>query len=674
MLVTDPKQRATLSEIMSHPWMTKGFNGPPENFLPHREPLQLPLDPRVIDKMHGFDFGDPEVIRDQLTRVIESEEYQRVVKLAARRSAAHTPETERKRGVFDFYKRRNSQTSRDNLTVGSSEQIPLGHDPVNAFSPLISIYFLAKEKLEREAQEANPGAIAMPPTSAADAPFKMPDLQAPAAAITNSHAPEMTGEATGGRSRPRARTKGEDEIAENMKKMQLQPSDGVAAPQPAGTDRKENPAAGLLRRLSTKRRPREPSNAAEQATLSPPVVSVSGPADESTPTPPPMKRGFSVRRTRDRASPSSASLDISAQQRQQADMLSAANANNNESGLPKRFMSLRRSLSTDRRRLGRRGVSDSAGGPTPPATSGSEDHNEANEKAPRLQPSAAEERLSQQRPAAASRTKSLGHARRESIQARRARRAEANQGNLPEETDAELAKVETSGAGDDREEVMKPVYLKGLFSVRTTSSRPLPQIRSEIMRVLKQHKVDYTEIKGGFSCRHAPSINLDEGGDSPTPLTPVVTPGPPASEKTHRRKISFAGLVGGVKREVSDPEKQQDDAMLSPPLTTRNSSYRTTGSASQSRQQNDGVTDESSGSEDQLSSKRRQRPQNRARNPGETSTHVREDVGESMILKFEIFIVKVPLLSLHGIQFKKVDGNMMHYQNMAQEILKGLRL
>lgn len=63
-----------------------------------------------------------------------------------------------------------------------------------------------------------------------------------------------------------------------------------------------------------------------------------------------------------------------------------------------------------------------------------------------------------------------------------------------------------------------------------------------------------------------------------------------------------------------------------------------------------------------------------ARNAGETSTHVRDDVGESMVLKFEIFIVKVPLLSMHGIQFKKVDGNMMHYKNMAQEILKALKL
>ena len=59
---------------------------------------------------------------------------------------------------------------------------------------------------------------------------------------------------------------------------------------------------------------------------------------------------------------------------------------------------------------------------------------------------------------------------------------------------------------------------------------------------------------------------------------------------------------------------------------------------------------------------------------GETSTHVQSDLGSTMVLRFEIFIVKVPLLSLHGIQFKKVDGGTWQYKNMAQTILNELRL
>lgn len=59
---------------------------------------------------------------------------------------------------------------------------------------------------------------------------------------------------------------------------------------------------------------------------------------------------------------------------------------------------------------------------------------------------------------------------------------------------------------------------------------------------------------------------------------------------------------------------------------------------------------------------------------GETTTHVQSDLGGSMVLIFEILIVKVPLLSLHGIQFKKVDGGTWQYKNMAQKILAELRL
>ena len=79
MLVTEPKQRATMLEVLNHPWMTKGYSGAPENHVPPREPLSLPLDQDVINAMTGFNFGPPEVIKSQLTRVIESEEYKLAV-------------------------------------------------------------------------------------------------------------------------------------------------------------------------------------------------------------------------------------------------------------------------------------------------------------------------------------------------------------------------------------------------------------------------------------------------------------------------------------------------------------------------------------------------------------------------------------------------------------------
>jgi hypothetical protein len=125
--------------------------------------------------------------------------------------------------------------------------------------------------------------------------------------------------------------------------------------------------------------------------------------------------------------------------------------------------------------------------------------------------------------------------------------------NLPEETDVEI--VEEEYLHRIEEGSMKPMHLKGLLSVSTTSNKPLPVILADIIRVLGQLGIQYTDIKSGFSCEIKPGV----------------------------------------------PWKRWE-------------------------------------------------------------------------LRFEILIIKVPLLSLHGIQFKKVEGRMIHYKNIAQEILKGLKI
>ncbi len=45
-----------------------------------------------------------------------------------------------------------------------------------------------------------------------------------------------------------------------------------------------------------------------------------------------------------------------------------------------------------------------------------------------------------------------------------------------------------------------------------------------------------------------------------------------------------------------------------------------------------------------------------------------------MVLQFEIIIVKVPILALHGLQFKRMSGGTWQYKSMAEQILKELRL
>ncbi|KAJ5827138.1 Oligopeptide transporter OPT superfamily [Penicillium robsamsonii] len=640
MLVTDPKQRASLAEIMSHPWMNKGFNAPPENYLPHREPLQLPLDLEVVEKMTGFDFGPPEYITAQLTKVLESEDYQNAIRLNFREQqqpASNHPE--RKRGVFDFYKRRNSAASRDTLSAPSAEAVQLGNDPLNAYSPLVSTYHLVKEKLDRERSEARPGALGLrqPPSE-----VQVPELRAPEAAHTNQY--QLAGDKdTGRRSRPRARTHGEDEASEAMKIHHSSSPSTHAVPtsHPDTPAKKESTAAGLLRRFSTRRTKDRNRDADREHISTPntPTLNVQPPADSASP----MHRGFSVRRTR-RAEPSPGGTSSNDSPPQQ-DLL-AAPTTAERSARSNKF--LERSASVNSadyrpRRATRRSDDDTldvAPDRQPPSASDSD------QVAPNNQKDLASVRTGGRTHTA--RTMSLGHARRESIQARRARRDATREANVPEETDADISGAGTAlESANEGEDLSKPVFLKGLFSVSTTSSKPLPVIRADIIRVLRQLAVEYVEIKGGFSCRHAPSIDLDK----------VVDVAPPSPERQgqvsgHRRRISFGGLL--------NHDDSRDDSRAGPSKLRR-------AQAAPDRS----FTTNSDGSDEYVA---RDHGSLGERVVGETTTRVQSDTGENLVLRFEILIVKVPLFSLHGIQFKKVSGGMWQYREMAKKILDALNL
>ena len=247
------------------------------------------------------------------------------------------------------------------------------------------------------------------------------------------------------------------------------------------------------------------------------------------------------------------------------------------------------------------------------------------------------------------RAKSLGHARRESIQQRRMRREGVRTADVPEETDQELG--EASGASADRlddAELAKPVFLKGLFSVSTTSTKSVPAMRADIKRVLKQLGVDYTEIRGVFKCRHMPSIDLKKAAEGAT--SPAPTPG---EKPNHRRKFSF-----GLRSERDREEFRESER---PPATPR-----TPGQGPERSESTSELSDEES--------LRRDPSHLNRRTAGETTTHVQSDLGGNMVLVFEILIVKVPLLSFHGVQFKRMEGNTWQFKSMADQILKELRL
>ncbi len=72
--------RASLADLLNHPWMTRGFNGPPDSHLLRREPLHADeLVRQVIRGMIGFEFGTEDDIERQLVAILESEAYRRAV-------------------------------------------------------------------------------------------------------------------------------------------------------------------------------------------------------------------------------------------------------------------------------------------------------------------------------------------------------------------------------------------------------------------------------------------------------------------------------------------------------------------------------------------------------------------------------------------------------------------
>ncbi|KAI1155640.1 hypothetical protein F4825DRAFT_27033 [Nemania diffusa] len=633
MLVTDPRQRATMFEVMNHPWLTKGYGCPPENYLPQRDPLTLPLDSEVINAMTGFNFGPPEAIKSQLTRLIESDEYKRAVLLLQKeKEIPPAPkDPEKKRGFgFDFYKRRNSTSSRDNLTAPSSEALQVGSDPLNAFSPLVSIYYLVKEKQDQD--RSDKVSKSHTPKNAADT--SMPEIAPPPEAHTNTATYEMAGEkATGGRTRPRARTHGEDDAPEDIKKSHTQ-ANIPAPPEPPAElpPRKESAAAGILRRFSTRRR-KEPERL-DKDRSHPPVVHIHSPAE--TPTTP--RKSFSIRRSRRDRDEAQPRLRSGSSQPQHRDLLSpplSAGGNFSESN-----KALGRSTSVNSAEYRRRPFgSASRIVKEPPPTSGS-DQSAGADKPPQEPNSTLNSR------ATSMRARPLGHARRESIQARRARREGARATDVVEETDQEVGEGSGNSAERlDESELAKPVFLKGLFSVSTTSTKSVPAIRKELKRVLKQLGVEYTEIRGGFTCRHTPSIDIKKIAD--VPESPALTPGV-------RRRFSF-----GIRSEREREELREMDRVPHTPRTPGRGPADRADSTSE-------LSDQDSIHRDVTGSSRRV--------PGETTTHVQSDLGGSMILEFEIVIVKVPLLSLHGIQFKRMKGNTWQFKSMADQILKELRL
>ena len=157
-------------------------------------------------------------------------------------------------------------------------------------------------------------------------------------------------------------------------------------------------------------------------------------------------------------------------------------------------------------------------------------------------------------------------------------------------------------------QTMKAVYGKGLFSLSFTTPQRVPAIRTTIIRALGQLGIDYREIKRGFYCLVSPTSPIDNASEKHPKIQDIDVLG---------RYAPSNGLIP-ISR---DGGKHQD-------------SSRQRGA---SRDQ-DSPTHKQSGS-----------------------------TGHEEVL-FQILVVRVPMLPIHGVQFKHVAGGTEQYQELTHTL------
>ncbi|KAJ1652444.1 Serine/threonine-protein kinase [Dispira simplex] len=169
-----------MAEILRHPWMVKGYDGPVENYLPPRTPLTLPVDPHVVREMSGYGFGSTNELRAKLEGLLHSEWYHQQLQ----RLSPDLPTTEFPGGAgpdplssptapmgSSFLLGTSVTRSAENMALAAREALkkrtsfwrrtdPIPVDEV-AMDPLISMYFLVLEKVRNESHSLISGAPAL---------------------------------------------------------------------------------------------------------------------------------------------------------------------------------------------------------------------------------------------------------------------------------------------------------------------------------------------------------------------------------------------------------------------------------------------------------------------------------------------------------------------------------
>ncbi|KAK4058217.1 Serine/threonine-protein kinase [Microbotryomycetes sp. JL221] len=801
MLVTTPTNRATLHEVLTHPWIVKGFSGPPSSHLPNRSPLKPEeIDRDIVKGMSGFDLGTEEEIYDRLIDVLVSEEYLSAVKhweirkassngldgeadgdrpamrvdgrdmkhastsFGGTSSLGRSPTNKRFSGL-GFYSKKIAgginaafssggsggsggtskspnddsagQTSSSTSTLISPSASPDALDPTRGFNPLISLYYLVKEKVERE-KIWGPGVFASstvsltgppPPPAPATAyqagsgnvmpqppPLSKPSSLVPAATNANtrdahsaadSHRMPVGSPTMPLTPQPRQRATG-DEFAH--------PSSA-----PHGMDRNQMYSAGTKRSsfmapsASTPTSPAaaqrgfrqlEPPTTPTPGRLSPSQNQDSASGGSSTQRPPPSD---------DDDIPLSTSPSLFA--RRFGSLLgrsSSTSAANDDKSYSKGHRQ-RASIGVMAHRSSNRGaasplpqVNEHGAGlsphvirtsgsdvplPSPPegkavaraSTVGEMSPNRhqrgqsmggAISHSPTTRASVGSGSPSMPRPKTSGDVQGMfDEVEEEIVDVQEHGRSNQDAVNSTECKDEQTRKIDvgfvgrTASAHDSHEQQQaKPVWLKGLFSVSTTTTKSTATIRADLIRVLDRLGVQHRDVKSGFECAHVPSIDLASvGGGGKKDSS--------SGKGTIRRRASKL-LLASKDKEHGEIDADESTASLGVPPP---------GSHTSAQAERPHTSSASFGvlpapAEHQTNSSKGSPPGqavDKFKSDGSThtATTTSAPISNDMIVRFEIFIVKMPLLpGISGLQFRRIGGNAWQYQMLAKRILTEMKL
>ncbi|KAJ1843143.1 Serine/threonine-protein kinase, partial [Coemansia sp. RSA 2703] len=181
------------------------------------------------------------------------------------------------------------------------------------------------------------------------------------------------------------------------------------------------------------------------------------------------------------------------------------------------------------------------------------------------------------------------------------------------------------------DEYLKPVFLKGLFSVATTSTRSPTAIRDNLLAVLARMPLRFHEGKGYFTCSVAAAAapaNLHASASASAYAHDGLASS--ATSGLHRHKKSLR--LPGVDRKLSFRRRREP------------------------------LLDEPPSSDDVLL------------DPATAAEHADPPVHAPPAICFQIFLVRMPLLGLCGLQFRRVSGPAWQYKDICSDILKRLQL